>query len=60
VEIWDRDIHQKKRVDMDVQIEIQKVLEAVDKETEELKQRQSTIHELQDEMLEAEEQLKDF
>lgn len=39
IEIWDRDIYQKKRVNMDIAMEIQGVLGQIDKQNNKIKQR---------------------
>jgi chromosome segregation ATPase len=60
VEVWDRDIYQKKRVDMDAQIEIQNVLNGLAEKEKELKERDEAIRALKLELMEAEEQHGEF
>ena len=53
IEIWDRDIYQKKRVNMDVVMEQQNVLNAIDKEDVAVRQRDDRIVELEQELQDA-------
>ena len=60
IEVWDRDIHQKKRVNMDVQVEIQNVLNDIDAKEKEIGKREQTIADLEKELEEAEQQKTEF
>jgi len=46
IEVWDRDIYQKKRVSMDVQVEIQNVLNLIENEEKQIQTRNVRIDEL--------------
>jgi len=60
VEVWERDIYQKKRVDMDVQVEIQNVLNDIHKQEQQIKARNIRIDNLQQEIEDAEGELEGF
>ena len=60
IEIWDRDIYQKKRVSMDVVMEQQNVLSAIQKEEEAIKQRDERIVELEQELQDADVEYQDI
>jgi hypothetical protein len=49
IEVWDRDIYQKKRVDMDVQVETQNMLTYIEMEDRKIKEREERIAELNEE-----------
>jgi len=49
IEVWDRDIYQKKRVDMDVQVEAQNMLTYIEMEDKKIQQREQRIAELNEE-----------
>jgi hypothetical protein len=50
IEVWDRDIYQKKRVNMDVQVEIQNLLTYIELEDFELAKRIQTIQDRTEEL----------
>lgn len=60
IEVWDRDIYQKKRVNMDVQAEIQNALNEIDKIERLIAQRCSQIEQLEKELEDAKAELKEF
>lgn len=60
IEIWDRDIYQKKRVSMDVVMEQQNVLSAIQKEDESIRQRDDRIVELEQELQDADVEFQDI
>jgi len=60
VEVWDRDIYQKKRVDMDVQVEIQNVLTDIHKQEKEIALRDDKIDDLNQELEDAQAELDEF
>jgi hypothetical protein len=43
IEVWERDIYQKKRVNMDVQVEIQNVLYEIDAKEKQIAERELRI-----------------
>lgn len=60
IEIWDRDIYQKKRVNMDVVMEQQNVISSICKEEDKIKQRDDRITELEQELQDADAEYQDF
>lgn len=60
IEVWDRDIYQKKRVSMDVQVEIQNVLNLIENEEKQIQTRNVRIDELQKELEEANAEHEEF
>jgi hypothetical protein len=60
IEIWDRDIYQKKRVNMDVVMEQQNVLSSIHKEDDKIRQRDGRIVELEQELQDADAEFQDF
>jgi len=53
IEVWERDIYQKKRVNMDVQVEIQNVLYEIDAKEKLIAERELRIQELRQELEDA-------
>lgn len=60
IEVWERDIYQKKRVNMDVQVEIQNVLYEIDAKEKLIAERELRIQELRQELEDAKRQKKEF
>jgi len=60
VEIWERDIYQKKRVNLDVQMNIQMIMTYIEDTEKEIAERQMKINELNGELGESNEDLHDF
>jgi predicted RNase H-like nuclease (RuvC/YqgF family) len=60
VEIWERDIYQKKRVNLDVQMNIQMLMTLIEDTEKEIAERQEKINELQGELHESNSDLHDF
>ncbi len=60
VEVWDRDIYQKKRVDMDVQVEMQNVLQDIHNQEKEITLRDAKIEDLHQELQDADAELDEF
>lgn len=60
VEIWERDIYQKKRVNLDVQMNIQMIMTYIEDTEKEIAERQMKINELNGELGESNEDLQDF
>lgn len=60
IEVWERDIYQKKRVNMDVQVEIQNVLYDIDAKEKLVLEREQRIIELRKELEEAQRQRAEF
>ena len=60
IEVWDRDIYQKKRVSMDVQVEIQNILNTIENEEKQISARDVRIEELQRELEEANAEHEEF
>ena len=55
-EIWERDIHQKNRVDMDIQVEIQNYLTRIEQQEEKISERDMKIAQLEQELSTAKEE----
>jgi len=60
IEIWDRDIYQKKRVNMDVAVEIQGLHEEKLKLEDEIRKREGKIGDLEKELLDSQVEAIDF
>ena len=60
VEIWERDIHQKNRVDMDIQIEIQNYLTYLDIDNQKVKERDDRIKQIEAELEQARAEYSEF
>lgn len=60
IEIWDRDIYQKKRVNIDVQVEIQNILAEIEQDDRHLTEREQRIRDLEKELEDAEIEYKEF
>ena len=60
IEVWDRDIYQKKRVDMDVQVESQNMLTYIEMEDRKIDQRNARVKELTDEYEGAQMEYEEF
>lgn len=60
IEVWDRDIYQKKRVNMDVQVEIQNLLTYIELEDFELAKRIQTIQDRTEELSQANQELEEL
>lgn len=60
IEVWDRDIYQKKRVSIDIQVEIQNMLLEIENDEKKLAERIARIAALERELEETEQEYKDF
>lgn len=60
IEIWDRDIYQKKRVNLDVQMNIQTIMTMIEDTEHEINDRQQRVAELEAELEESNADMDDF